>query len=90
MSDTECGEEKEIFYKTSDIHFSGFLGALDIPLVNTEKEKTGDNRFKVVFVFKVPANALRQLKTQYFGGKGTVKALRFVEQLRSLKSMCFV
>jgi hypothetical protein len=88
-------EEKEsdggtTIYKTSDIHFSAYLGALDVPLVNTEREESGDGRTKVMFVFKVPTSNLRQLKAQFFGGTGTVKVQKFVQQLRNLKSMCFV
>jgi hypothetical protein len=80
---------EEVLYRTSDIHFAAFLGALDVPLVNTEREDSGDGRTKVMFVFKVPANNLRQLKAQFFGGTGTVKVQKFVQQLRNLKSMCF-
>jgi len=82
-------QEEVVLYRTSDIHFASFLGALDVPLVNTEREESGDGRTKVMFVFRVPSSSLRQLKAQYFGGTGTVKVQKFVQQLRSLKSMCF-
>jgi len=79
-----------IFYKTSDIYFSAYLCALDVVLHTTESEKSNNamNK-KIIFIFKVPAKDLARLKASYFGGSGTVKALKMVQQLRSLKSMCF-
>jgi len=79
-----------IFYKTSDIYFSAYLCALDVQLHTTESEKSNNamNK-KIIFIFKVPAKDLSRLKASYFGGSGTVHALKMVQQLRSLKSMCF-
>ncbi len=79
-----------IFYKTSDIYFSAYLCALDVPLHTTESEKSNNamNK-KIIFIFKVPVKDLSRLKASYFGGSGTVRALKMVQQLRSLKSMCF-
>ena len=78
------------FYKTSDIYFSAYLCALDVPLHTTESEQSNNamNK-KIIFIFKVPIKDLARLKASYFGGSGTVKALKMVQQLRSLKSMCF-
>jgi hypothetical protein len=76
-------------YRTSDIYFSAFLCALDVPLQSTESDEKGDNR-RVIFVFKVPSKDLQRFKALYFGGQGTVKAQKFVQSLRSLKSMCFI
>jgi hypothetical protein len=84
-------DDKEFtLYRTSDIYFSAYLCALDIPLETTENIAS-DNASgrKVVFVFKVPQKDLGRLKASYFGGAGTVKAQKFVQHLRSLKSMCF-
>ena len=80
--------DKEEFqlYRTSDIYFSAYLCALDIQLENTE---TSSDSNKVTFVFKVPTKDIGRLKASFFGGAGTVKALKFVQHLRSLKSMCF-
>jgi len=77
-------DPKATLYRTSDLYFSSYLCALDIPLVTTE----GDAR-KVIFVFKVGESDLRRLKTSFFGGSGTVHARKFVDSLRSLKSMCY-
>jgi hypothetical protein len=85
----EIKDDEVTIYRTSDINFAAYLGTLDIPMVNTEKVSAGEGREKVMFVFKVPSNALRQLKTQYYSNTGTVKARAFVEQWRNLKSMCF-
>jgi len=76
-------------YRSSDIYFSSFLCSLDIPLLTTEMEKTPDGAKKVVFVFQLIESDLQRLKSSYFGGAGTVKARRFVDNIRSLKSMCF-
>lgn len=78
-----------ILYRTSDIYFSAFLCALDIPLECTDSDEKGDGK-RVIFVFKVPAKDLQRFKSLYFGGQGTVHAQKFVQSLRSLKSMCFV
>ena len=77
-------------YRSSDIYFSSFLASLDIPLVTTEASKGADGGHKVVFVFSIPEADLPRLKASYFGGAGTVKARKFVDNLRSLKSMCYV
>lgn len=78
--------DKETLYRTSDIYFSSYLCALDIPLTTTERDTR--NRSKVIFVFKLAESNLTRLKAQYFGGQGTVKARQFADSLRSLKSMC--
>lgn len=75
-------------YFTSDIHFSAFLLSLDYQLKRTDIENNGKR--KVVFVFDIPKNDLTILKNDYFGGKGMVKVQKFVQALRSLKSVCFV
>ena len=76
-------------YRTSDLYFSSYLCALDIPLAASEEENGSGGR-KIVFVFKVPKGDLPRLKASYFGGSGTVKARKFVDSLRSLKSLCHV
>jgi len=81
--------DKNKLYRTSDIYFASYLCSLDIPLKTTEAERT-DGGKKVVFVFSLPETDLQRLKSSYFGGTGTVKARRFVDNIRSLKSMCFV
>jgi len=87
MSETNSSTAK--LYRTSDIYFSAFLASLDFPLVTTEQEKSADGGRKVVFLFNVPETELPKVKASYFGGGGTVKARKFVDNLRSLKSMCF-
>jgi hypothetical protein len=82
--------KKCILYRTSDIYFAAYLCSLDISLKCTEKQASESGRDKVFFVFNVPQVDLQRLKASYFGGSGTVKAQKFVQQLRSLKSMCFV
>lgn len=77
-------------YRTSDIYFAAFLSSIDLPLQTTETTKTPDGSKKVIFVFTIPEAELPKLKAAYFGGGGTVKARKFVDNLRSLKSMCFI
>ena len=79
---------KQKLYRTSDIYFSSYLASLDIPLKTTEIEKTEGGK-KVVFVFQLADADLQRMKATYFGGAGTVKARRFVDNIRSLKSICF-
>ena len=76
-------------YRTSDIYFSAYLMSLDVPLEATETGQNSQGERKVTFVFKVQQSMIGRAKAQYFGGTGTVKARRFVDNLRNLKSMCF-
>jgi hypothetical protein len=88
MSDVKC-----VLYRTSDIYFAAYLCSIDIPLQASEKEDNGHGRDRVVWVFKVPSKdgvGIKRMKAAYFGGTATVKARRFVDNLKSLKSMCFV
>jgi hypothetical protein len=77
-------------YRTSDIYFAAYLCSLDFPLEATENDKNPEGQRKVVFVFKMPDEHIKRAKTGYFGGTATVKARKFVDNIRSLKSMCFV
>ena len=77
-------------YRTSDIYFAAYLCSLDFQLEATENEKNVEGHKKVVFVFNLTDEHLRRAKTGYFGGTATVKARKFVDNIRSLKSMCFI
>ena len=81
--------EEFTLYRTSDIYFSAYLSSLDVSLERTEPEEDGGKR-KVIFIFKVPTKDMPRLKASFFGGTGTVKAQKFVQALRNLKSMCYV
>jgi len=83
---SESPNNDSTLYRTSDLYFSSYLCALDIPMVASEMEGGKDSP-KVVFVFKIPRGDLPRLKTSYFGGTGTIKARKFVDSLRSLKSL---
>jgi len=85
---SENGNEK--LYRTSDIYFSAFLCSLDFKLEATESGKAGDGSRKVIFVFKMQLGHVNRVKASYFGGTATVNARKFVDNIRSLKSMCFV
>jgi hypothetical protein len=80
-------EKRFQLYRTSDLYFASYLSALDITLEASETEGDSSSR-KVVFVFRLPMDDLNRLKASYFGGSGTVKARKFVDSLRSLKSLC--
>ena len=86
----QTNEVEHMLYRTSDIYFASYLCAIDIVLECTENERNDNGGKKVIFVFKVPRKDLERLKASFFGGSGTVRAQKFVQQLRSLKSMCFV
>ena len=80
---------KARLYRTSDIYFAAYLCSLDFPLQITERDRSPDGKGKIVFVFKVPDCDIGKVKSSYFGGSGTVKARKFVDNIRSLKQMCF-
>jgi len=76
-------------YRTSDIYFSAYLCSMDFPLVATEDERAPNGSKKVIFIFEMRDEHIRNSKTLFFGGNGTVKVQKFVSNLRSLKSLCF-
>lgn len=75
-------------YRSSDIYFCAYICALGNQLKRTEVED--ENKKKVIFVFDIPKKDLQGLKTSFFGGAGQVNAQKFVQALRSLKSICFI
>jgi len=77
-------------YRTTDIYFSAYLCALDVPMVTSEAVSEGPKGKKLAWIFKVPEKDIQHLKASFFGGTGKVHALKFCERLKSLKSMCFV
>jgi hypothetical protein len=83
------GQSEKKLYRTSDIYLAAYLCSLDFPMVTTEDEVTTRGSKKVVFVFEMREEHIRAAKTQFFGGTGTVKAQKFVSNIRSLKAMCF-
>lgn len=87
MTDVNSSNAK--LYRTSDLYFASFLVSIEVPLKTTEKATTSDGGKKVVFVFSIPDSDLAHIKALYFGGAGTVKVRLFVDNLRSLKSMCY-
>ncbi len=89
MNDVSRSKSRTTLYRTSDINFSAFLCSLDFPLTATEQQTSPNGHRKVVFVFSIPAGAIEKMKASYFGGTGTVRARKFVDNLRSLKAMCF-
>lgn len=78
-------------YRTTDIYFSAYLMSLDVPLQASEEGRgngNGGDKRKLTFVFTLSKDEEKKLKAKYFGGQGTIKARRFVDNLRSLKQMC--
>jgi len=75
-------------YRTSDIYFCAYLVALDFPLHGSERVGTGSSA-RVVFVLRVADSDLNKAKALYFGGTGSVKARKFVDNLKSLKAMVY-
>jgi len=74
-------------YRTSDIYFSAYLMGMDMHFVAMEDGTNERGQSKKVFLFHVPKNEIDRLKAQYFSGTGSVKYRRFVDNLKSLKSM---
>lgn len=89
MSTNESGV-KNVNYRTTDIYFSAYLCALDIPMVTSEVISENAKGKKLAWIFKMPENDIQHLKASFFGGTGKVYALKFCERLKSLKSMCYV
>lgn len=79
---------KYVNYRTTDIYFSAYLCALDIPMITSEVISENEKSKRLTWIFKVPEKDLAHLKASFFGGTGTVQALKICERLKSLKSMC--
>ena len=76
-------------YRTSDIYFSAFLMALGVSLKAAEKKPGNNGGQRVIFVLELNEESdLKRFKSAYFGNTGTVKARRFVDEIRALKQMC--
>lgn len=82
-------EKKKSLYRTSDIYFSAYLCSVDLEMMTTENETGNDGRRKLVFVFRTDVD-IGRLKASYFGGNGTVKVRKYVDNLKALKSMVYV
>lgn len=89
MSDSNSLSQNKL-YRTSDIYFASFLCSLDFHLEATENSKAGDGSKKVIFVFRAAPEHIKRSKASFFGGTATVNARKFVDNIRSLKSLCFV
>ena len=76
---------KEVI-KTSDLYFAAFLQAVGCKIVGTEKDGP-----KNIFVFEDDQNRTN-LKELYFNedASSAVPALRFANNIRSLKTRCYV
>ena len=83
-------EKKFTLYRTSDLYFSAYLCSVDIEMITTEQESGGDGGRKLVFVFRIPNADLSRLKASFFGGHATVKVRKYVDNLKSLKSMVYI
>ncbi len=82
-------DDKFTLFRTSDLYFSAYLCAMDVPMEATESEPDGNSK-KVIFIFKVPRKDLERFKSGFFGGNATVKAQKYVQAIRSLKQMCYI
>lgn len=83
-------EDKKVReYRTSDIYFAAFLISIDIPLCSSERVTDGRST-RVVFILRISDADLAKAKSLYFGGAGNVRARKFVDNLKSLKAMCYV
>lgn len=89
MNEVSHFDSTSRLYRTSDIYFSAFLCSLDFTLEATENSKAPDGSKKVIFVFKMASEHINRAKTSFFGGTATVNARKFVDNIRSLKSMVF-
>jgi hypothetical protein len=78
----------EIVYKSSDLYFCAYICSCDVPLEKTEFEE--GSKKKVVFSFNISPAKLQELKTGFFSGNGVVRVQKYVQQLKTLKSLCFV
>jgi len=72
-------------YRTSDIYFSAFLCSIGYAIQENEKHNN-----KITFIFMISESDLASAKSLYFGGSGSVKARVFVDNIRSLKQMCYI
>ena len=68
-------------YRTSDLYYAAYLRVARVPLVTTEREGR-----RVFFVFE-RAEALDDLKQQFFNRTGKVEALTYADEIKAMKSL---
>jgi hypothetical protein len=67
-----------------DLYFSAYLLCGGAKMIKTERDKKTS---RVYFTFETERDPAT-LKVEYFNGSGTVNALAYTNQIKSLKSLC--
>ncbi len=76
-------------YKTSDLYFSAYLCSSGVELHSHEAIEGFKQKKKVIFMFDLTEEELKEHKVGYFNRKGKVIAKDYVESFRELKEKCF-
>ena len=69
-------------YKTCDLYLAAFFATSGCKITATTRDKK-----KVYFYFDTP-EIINKLKSSYFLRQGTVDALSYADNVKSLKSLC--
>lgn len=71
-------------YRTRDLYLAAYLKAAGVPFRDTQKASGS-----VYFIFEHCAN-IRDLKNAFFSREGQVSALDYADELRALKTLCYL
>jgi hypothetical protein len=69
-------------YKTCDLYLAAFFSTSGCPIKNTSRDKN-----KVYFSFD-NSDIVEKLKSAYYLRQGSVDALSYADNIKSLKSLC--
>lgn len=75
-------------YKTSDLYFASYLVSCGKTFKGTEK-KSDRGKNKIVFIFEIDEDDLKQYSTSFFSGTATTNVVQFIYALKNLKTLCF-
>ena len=69
-------------YKTCDLYLASFFAAAGCPIKNTSRDS------KKVFFFFENNEIIDKLRSAYFLRQGSIDALTYADNIKSLKSLC--
>lgn len=70
-------------YRTVDLYFAAALVCAGFEMWDPERKSPN----RVEFVFMDPAGTYQRVRSDYFSGRLTVDALKFTQNVKSLKSL---
>lgn len=71
-------------YRTSDLYYAAYLKVAGVPFLDAIRD---DGRVFFMFNEDETSQAMRDLRQQFFNGKGKVSALEYKQAIQTFKSL---